>query len=209
MPVQVVLRSYDPIFDRYDPPAVGQASFMNSKQFATGTMLLRPDFNEYTRLLALLGTVDPTFDDADMVRACVRSHGPENEEGAKPHGRGPGRLCFVNCRRSLPQPSARAQGQWRQLARASGPSCCRLQGFLNVVYADFWARLRALQPNDTSPAAAEARRHRLPWWLVAWRRTVRYGPRHWEAKRDSFLGVDCSGPLVEKPWGAKWREQTK
>ena len=64
---QIVLRSYDSIFDGYDPLAVGPSNFRADKAFATGTMLLRPDFGEYTRLLALLGTLRPEYDNADMV----------------------------------------------------------------------------------------------------------------------------------------------
>ncbi|GAB4822636.1 hypothetical protein N2152v2_009682 [Parachlorella kessleri] len=70
-------------------------------------------------------------------------------------------------------------------------------GFLNAYFSDYWGR--------------EARNFgslsRLPWWLVPWRRVVAANASLWEAHRHKAVGLECSGPIHEKPWGSKWREQ--
>lgn len=140
-------RSYDALFDRFDPLAAGPSTFKHSEYFATATLLIRPDLGEYVRLLAQLGVARPRIDDADM-------------------------------------------------------------GFLNAVYKGWWAEQRAAANASVKGAVRVTTRHFIPWWLVAWRRTVYYAPQRWAQYRDRMLGVDCSGPLEEKPWGSAWRKET-
>lgn len=63
---QLVLRSYDDIFERFDPPAFGQETYTKSQFFSSATMLIAPSFGEYVRLLAALGVLRPTADAADQ-----------------------------------------------------------------------------------------------------------------------------------------------
>lgn len=73
-------------------------------------------------------------------------------------------------------------------------------GFLNAFYKDWWAAERARNASSGS-------RHVLPWHAVAWRRVIALAPARWAEVQQDTLGVDCSGPLHEKPWGSAWREQ--
>lgn len=70
-------------------------------------------------------------------------------------------------------------------------------GYLNSFYSGFY------KEEIKKPTSS----HIIPCHYVLWRRTIHKAPLYWRQVRKEVLGVDCSGPLEEKPWGGRWFRQ--
>jgi len=71
------------------------------------------------------------------------------------------------------------------------------QGFLNSFFQSEW--------NTTRKSHKEGG-HRLPWFMVTWRRVIEKDPELWSKHKNKVLGMDCSGRMREKPWQPGWQE---
>lgn len=67
-------------------------------------------------------------------------------------------------------------------------------GFLNSYFSKTWREAKS----------AKGSRHFIPWYKVAYRRTLLHDPKLWRSKWRYMSGVDCSGSLSEKPWADSW-----